>query len=575
MMPDSTFAGMSPGLPSERAAEPDPQRLLGRVLRITLPAFLALALTIFGVNRIDRAGDLEVGRQASWGVVQLQASTLENELASLSSTLVHLSEGAVVDFLTGSAAAEVTAQSLDRFRQLHPRLLGFTVFDLAGALRLAVGAAGDGEADRAAFEEARGFLSGQVYISPLTLETTSASDGRPGAILRFAAAIGDAQGERHGVLVMTYFARSLVARLSQAAIYASGSIFLVDERGTYLVASKDGKSWGIAPSRSFAEDHPDAWPRLVAKSFDRGFGTAAGMYTFRSVAPASPTDLPGKNDLRTKVVSFLPQATLFHDSRRTLRWMVAGGAVALLATTVAAWRLGQLSLQKEERDRRLAASERRLRLLSNKLLDAQEAERRGIARELHDDVGQLATAITIDLKRAERAPSPQEKDALVARALGGTSRLLESMHRIAGRIRTGVLDDLGLSRALAAYVSEFGERAGLATELELEFDEADVPQNVAVNAYRIVQEALTNVLKHAQAKTVSVSVSMSDDTLLLKIDDDGRGFDAGAVQDERFGLLGMRERVELLDGTFALRSGSGQGTHIEARLPVRPAGDAP
>jgi signal transduction histidine kinase len=565
---------MSSGPPSARAAENGPQRLLGRVLRITLPSLVVLGLTILGVHRIDRAGDLEVGRQASWGVVQLQASTLENDLASLSSTLVHLSEGAVVDFLTGSATGEATAQSLERFRQLHPRVLGFTVFDLEGAVRLAAGSEGDGKADHAAFEEARGFLSGQVYISPLTLEATSAVAGRLGAILRFAAVIGDARGERHGVLVMTYFARSLVARLSQAAIYATGSIFLVDERGTYLVASKDGRTWGIAPSRSFAEDHPDAWPRLVAKNFDN-FGTPAGMYTFRSVAPESPTDLPGKNDLRTKVVSFLPEATLFRDSRRTLRWMLAGGALALVATSSVAWRLAQLSLQKEERDRRLAASERRLRLLSNKLLDAQEVERRGIARELHDDVGQLATAITIDLKRAERASSPQEKDALVARALAGTSRLLESMHRIAGRIRTGVLDDLGLARALSAYVTEFGERAGLATELELEFHEEDVPQNLAVNAYRIVQEALTNVLKHAQARSVSVSVSMSDDTLVLRIDDDGRGFDAQAVQDERFGLLGMRERVELLDGSFALRSGPGQGTHIEARLPVRPAGDAP
>ncbi len=547
-------------------------RALARALRMLLPVALVLVLAVLGVHLVDRAGDLEVGRQASWGVVQLQAEVFDRELESLSSTIVHLSEGnALLGFLSGATSSAESEKSFRRFCQLQPRILGLSVFDLEGETKLSVGSGAASAADRAAFDAARGFLSGQVYISPFALEAESPND-RPDAVIRFATVIGDERGVRRGVLVMTYLARNLVARLSQAAIYASGSIFLVDERGSYLEASKDGKTWGYAPGRTFAQDHPEAWMPLVAVNF-RNFTTPEGMYTFRSVSPQSPTDLPGRNDLRVKVVSFLPKRTLFADSRRTLRLMLGGSLLVLLLAGVVARRLAFLAIQKEERDQALAASERRLRLLSHKLLDAQETERRNLARELHDDVGQLATAITIDLKRAERVAGVPEKDALVRRALEGTSRLLQSMHRIAGRIRTGVLDDLGLHQALAAYVSEFGERAGLATELELDFEDEEVPQHLAVNAYRIVQEALTNVLKHAQARRVSVRVSVLDDTLVLGIDDDGRGFDPGTAPDERFGLLGMRERVELLDGSFALDSQPGQGTRIEARLPLRSEGD--
>jgi signal transduction histidine kinase len=545
-----------------------PARVSRRALRIFVPIALGLGILLLAVHRIDRAKDLEVGSQASWGVVQLQAAIFDRELEVLSATLVHLAEGeAGLGLLLGTTSAEDGTERLRRFCQLQRRIEGLSVYDLEGVPRLSVGATDDPAAEREAFERARAFLPGQVYISPFALVDAPGAGARSGALLRFSTLIGDPHGGRHGVLVMTYLARSLVARLSQAALYASGSIYLVDERGAYLVASKDGRTWGIAPGRSFAEDHPDAWGELGSGNF-KSFSTPKGMYTFRLVSPESPTELPGRNELRAKVVYFLPRAELFAGSQRALRLLAAGGALVLVGAAVASWRLAQLALQKEERDRALEASERRLRLLSNKLLDAQEVERREIARELHDDVGQLATAITIDLKRAERAPTLAEKDALVGRALEGTSRLLESMHRMAGQIRTGVLDDLGLHQALTAYVTEFGERSGLATELSLQFSDQDVPQNLAVNAYRIVQEALTNVLKHARARSVAVGLSLQDDTLVIDIDDDGRGFDTSVAPDERFGLLGMRERVELLGGAFVLSSGPGQGTHIEARLPL-------
>ncbi len=537
-------------------------RVLRRIPLMFAPMAVVVGAAVAVIYARDRERDRSVVRQAGWGVVQLQAGTLERELESLSSLIAYLAEeNALRDFLSGSEERAI-AEQYRWLHKSHQRLEGLHVLDATGAEMIRVASSDDSAALRPIFEVASALERGQVYISPLA--RTSNDHEESNTVIRFATPVYDRRNAKSGILVLTYRARSVLSRVSQASLYAPGSSLLVDERGTYLSEDRSGN---FEFGRSFSADHPEAWSTLASGKFGN-FTKAEGMFTFRTVSPQAPDNVRGQNDLKVKVVSFVPNSELFVESRRELRRLLAGSGLLLLALFAICWRLAFIAVLKEEREREVAAAAERLRLLSNKLLDAQEAERRGIARELHDDVGQLATAVTIDLQRAERVKSAAEKDALVRRALEGTGRLLESMHRISGKIRTGVLDDLGLKAALEAYAADFEQRSKIATEFELAFEDPDVPHNVAVNVYRIVQEALTNVLKHAQASSVAVQVLVHQGILSLAVEDSGSGFDPAKSPADRLGLLGMRERVALLGGTFSLRAAPGRGTRIEATLPL-------
>src|SRR5262249_18786521 len=233
-----------------------------------------------------------------------------------------------------------------------------------------------------------------------------------------------------------------------------------------------------------------------------------------------------------------------------------------------AWYLGYAGALRLGHERRLAQSESRLRTLSAQLMNAQEEERRSIARDLHDEMGQVVTAMTLDLQRAAQAGDPDKKGELIARSLRGAERLLDSIHEVAGRIRPTLLDDLGLKDAVQSFLSDYEHRTGLAVHAQLQFENADVPAVVSENVYRILQEALTNVAKHARANAVAVSLSVDARRATLTVCDDGAGFEPAAVDGQRLGLLGMRERAELLEGTFTVKSQPGRGTEVAVSLPL-------
>jgi signal transduction histidine kinase len=213
-------------------------------------------------------------------------------------------------------------------------------------------------------------------------------------------------------------------------------------------------------------------------------------------------------------------------------------------------------------------SEQRLRQLSTRLLDVQERERRNLSRDLHDELGQLATVITLDLKRARSTPDAAKRDGFLDAALQRTAELLDSMHRLTARLRSSTLDDLGLHSSVKAYASELEQRGALEIDLRLEFDESDVPGEVAIHVLRIVQEALTNVVRHAQSRRVFVSISHHEVDLEICVEDQGIGFDPLEIPTDRLGLLGIQERVELLGGSFQLRAAPGRGTILRARIPL-------
>jgi PAS domain S-box-containing protein len=218
--------------------------------------------------------------------------------------------------------------------------------------------------------------------------------------------------------------------------------------------------------------------------------------------------------------------------------------------------------------RRLQESEARLRELAAFLQTVREEERTRIARELHDELGQALTALRIDLGwlRGKCGPLGAPVSERVAAAFGVVEQSIVSLRRISEDLRPAMLDSLGLAAAVEHHVTQFSQRTGIPCRLEMNREEFDLESRLATAVFRIVQEALTNVARHAEASEVSVSIDETGDGIEIAIADNGRGMVPSTKK--TFGLLGMRERITILGGTFEIESQPDRGTRISCWLPL-------
>jgi signal transduction histidine kinase len=214
-----------------------------------------------------------------------------------------------------------------------------------------------------------------------------------------------------------------------------------------------------------------------------------------------------------------------------------------------------------------------LRLLSRRVLSAQEDERKRVSRELHDVIAQMLTGINLRLAMLKTEASANTRG--ITRKISHTQRLVEKsvdfVHRFARELRPAALDDLGLISALHAYLKSFTKETGIRAQLTASAG-VEVLSNAKRTAlYRVAQEALSNVASHAQASRVEVIIQRLSSDFRMSIKDDGKSFDVDQVlhakRSKRLGLLGMRERVEMLRGKFTVESSPGHGTTIHAQVP--------
>lgn len=215
----------------------------------------------------------------------------------------------------------------------------------------------------------------------------------------------------------------------------------------------------------------------------------------------------------------------------------------------------------------------RLLTLARRLLEHQEADRRRIAAVLHDDVGQLLTAIKLTLSSAGASDGGEGAGEAIEEARDLTSQALERVRDVTLDLRPAMLDDLGLADTLDWYLRRSAGSAGLQLELDLTGLESRLPSRQETCAFRVVQEAVANVTGHAAASRVAVRVRRAGARLVLEVTDDGRGFDVpAALQCAReggsFGLSGMEERLMLEGGTLEIESRAGRGTRLVATLPL-------
>lgn len=260
--------------------------------------------------------------------------------------------------------------------------------------------------------------------------------------------------------------------------------------------------------------------------------------------------------------------------RRLLVVLAATLSIGLLLAAVAASHILRLERQSAARYQQVVRAQTELKELSARLVKAQEEERRAISRELHDEVGQSLSALLMELGNLA-AVAPRNLEPL-QRHLESIRKLAESSVNVARNmsllLRPSMLDDFGLLPALEWQAREISKRTGMAVSVDAAEISDNLPDDHNTCVYRVVQEALHNCARHAQAHFVRIRVRQTARCILLSIQDDGKGFDARRVRG--LGLVGMEERVEHLRGTFQVKSEPGRGTVLEVELPLpaAPAG---
>lgn len=209
---------------------------------------------------------------------------------------------------------------------------------------------------------------------------------------------------------------------------------------------------------------------------------------------------------------------------------------------------------------------------SRHLQKAREDERTKIAREIHDELGQQLTGLKMDivwLMKKTGMDNPVIKNKF-DETLSLVDKTVKSIRRIATELRPSIIDDLGLNASLEWQIEDFGRRMDIEIKYENRFDDADIDPEISIGLFRILQESLTNIAKHAAAKKIEISIVQPDDAVQLTIQDDGIGFDTTAKQDQMtFGLIGIKERTSMLQGECVIYSQEGIGTKIEVIIPLK------
>jgi signal transduction histidine kinase len=267
-------------------------------------------------------------------------------------------------------------------------------------------------------------------------------------------------------------------------------------------------------------------------------------------------------------------ATQFANLQASLsRVLAIGFGSGLLLVLGSMAYIVRLDRQTRARYVELVDSQRELEQLSARLVDAQESERRAISRELHDEVGQSLGALLVDIGRLSTtlATDHPEAKAQLDSLKSVAERTFQSVRNIALLLRPSMLDDLGLAAALEWQGREVSRRSQMEVSVESESVPEDLPDEYKIYIYRLVQEALNNAVRHSGARNAKVVVERLAKSIVVRVADDGRGFDP--VRSRGMGILGMEERVKHLGGTLRVESQPGKGATVTAELPL-PAGGA-
>jgi PAS domain S-box-containing protein len=343
--------------------------------------------------------------------------------------------------------------------------------------------------------------------------------------------------------------------------------------------------------RDFAEVVHVLWPKKLADQIIKRF-----RHTLKTGEPYPVAELAGKrHDLRVKkiyewslqritlpggehsVVCFFEDITERREAELALRRLAVLTALnhkmerELVRRQVVATALETSQQTTYELLIKSRQQQEELRDLSHRLLTAHEEERKRISRELHDVIAQTLTGINLQLASLQAHPAASSSDLSekIARTQQLVAQSVDTVHRFARDLRPSMLDDLGIIPALRTFSQDFMKRTGLVVELNADTGVEKLDSAARTVLYRIAQEALTNVSRHAKATCAEINIQKRTGSICMEIKDNGRGFDASdTTKSTRLGVLGMRERIEMIGGTFSIESAPGQPTTVRVEIPT-------
>jgi len=453
------------------------------------------------------------------------------------------------------------------------------------------------------------------------LSTPTLAQGEPERRLHVVVPLRDLHGSVSGYGAAALDPRSpaLVALLKTYAPAPAGSADLVDVHGRVVASSEPSRPGAVVPGSPV--DRPDrrasvardsgeilvtarlsflplsillrqeerealaptagfrrrlAWlvPLLVATALVFGWGAARSLTQPLAVLTGAAERIAGGDVTRPIPPLADDEVGRLGRSLETMRQNLQGSMDEIRkANEELEGRVAERTAELQHLTRDLQDREERRAQLIRKLITAQEDERKRIARDLHDQTCQTVAALGVGLETALTIPDPETSRAKLVEVKALAARTLDDLHRLIFALRPSVLDDLGLESAVRWYAARFVEPSGVSVRCEVEGLEGRLPPELETAVFRAIQEALTNVVRHADAETVLLQLSRRDNLLTVEIEDDGRGFDVTSVakpsaSGRGLGLLGMRERVELMGGHLTVESASGTGTRLLFTVPV-------
>jgi len=377
------------------------------------------------------------------------------------------------------------------------------------------------------------------------------------------------------------------------SIYLRDALIDVSRREAYRIelmrlrTEADGLLGTYLPDVSSAQER-EHWTRLQAElgdywaSRDVAFSDqprtpeqAAALLNSR-VVPKRETVLQILDQLEALQVSAnrrrqTEMDALYRQVRTQLLTMGAGTLlVALVVAVMASRHVNRLQREIERQRQSEQLNREDLERLSARLVDVQEQERRLLARELHDEVGQALTAVKMDISMVLRGDPDHRTRTALEEARDLSDNILRSVRDMSQLLHPSALDDFGLPATLTAYLRNFSHRTGIRAQLAETMDARLAPA-IELCVYRIVQEALNNIAQHSGATACTVSLNAGGGLLRLVVEDNGRGIDAAAgrlASGRGLGLIGMRERAQTLGGTFTITERAGGGTSLAVTLPL-------
>jgi signal transduction histidine kinase len=558
------------------------RRLLAALVLVVSIPLVTLLVSLFTVQIARERAD---ARQTALHIARATAERLETLHQESSEMLQRL---AVRESVRGAAAGN--CDSLFGIVEFFPQYADLFLVDASGAIVCSTDSVS--QDPRAA--AARSWVRSEMAAGRFPL-------GRP-ALRRIGdewvavLSIRVATEEGEGVLVLV----QLPQIVGEETLPPGTTVTIIDGAGRVVARSVRSEQWEGRDARG-------AEVTGIVLSADEGSTSATGL-------DGTPRQFGFKKmpELGWHVYVGVPTAEVMRPVRMLIvRGLIAGALIILTLSVFAAWlarrieapiealaraaeevaregftrpvpargpreiaslgkAFNEMVRRRAEAEAGMAESERNLKALSDRLLTVQEEERRTIAREIHDELGQSLTALKMDIGGIlDERDSPERGETLRRRIRETLDELVRSVQRISSELRPSALDDLGLAETLETEARVFEERTGIECELSLGPDAVEIDDRAASVIYRIVQEALTNVARHSNATRAEIRLRQRGEETVLEIRDDGRGITPEEKsRASSLGLIGMRERAALIGGVVHIEGIAGSGTIVSVRMPA-------